>query len=136
MQSILYSHYEFATLTIMLRFLTETCICCGYNSVSIHKPYIYVMERENTKTGLRMLEVSCFHVCVLTRFAIFCLGCNGCLGPCWLTLYLCHWFLKCVLLHNSLLRIYHQLVEATVQIAVCEVVTGQEMALMPSENSN
>jgi len=82
------------------------------------------------------MEINCVHVCVLTRFAIFRLGCNGCLGPFWLTLYLCNWFLKCVLLHSSLLRIYHQLFEATVQIVVCEVVTGQEMALMPSENSN
>ena len=126
MQSVLYSHYEFVTQTIVLHFLTETWISCGCNSVGIHKPQICNMERENTKTALRMMEVSCVHVCVLTRFTIFRLGCNECLGPYCLTLYLCHWFLKCVLLHSSLLRIYHQLFEATVQIVVYEVARGQE----------
>jgi len=102
----------------MLHFLTETCISSGCNSVGIHKPQIYDMEREDTETSLRMMEVSCVHVCVLTRFATFRVGCNGCLGPCWLTLYLCHWFFKCVLLRSSLLRIYHKLFEAAVQIVV------------------
>ena len=64
----------------MLHFLTETCISSGCNSVGIHKPQIYDMERENTKYGLRMMVVGCVHICVLTRFAIFRLGCNKCLG--------------------------------------------------------
>lgn len=80
MQSILYCPYEFVTQTIMLHFLTETCIFCGCNSVGIHKPQNYDMERENTKSGLRLMDVSCVHICVLTRFAMFRLGCNECFG--------------------------------------------------------
>jgi hypothetical protein len=80
MQSILYSHYEFVIQIIMLHFLTDTCISCGPNSVSILKPKIYDMERENTKFGLRVMNVGCVHICVLSRFAIFRLGCNECLG--------------------------------------------------------
>lgn len=81
MQSILYSHYVFVTQTIMLHFLTETYISCGRNSVGLHKPKIYDMERENAKSGLRVIDVGCVHICVLSRFAIFRLGCNECLGP-------------------------------------------------------
>jgi hypothetical protein len=79
MQSILYRPYKLVTQTIMLHFLTETCIFCSCNSVGIHKPQIYGMERENTKSGLRLMDVGCVHICVLTRFAMFRLGCE-CFG--------------------------------------------------------
>jgi hypothetical protein len=49
-----YCPYEFVTQTIMLHFLTETCISCGCNSVGVHNPQIYDMERENTKSGLKL----------------------------------------------------------------------------------
>jgi hypothetical protein len=48
--------------------------------VGIHKPQIYGMEREHTKSGLRLMDVGCVHICVLTRFAMFRLGYNECFG--------------------------------------------------------
>jgi hypothetical protein len=82
MQSILrvYCHYEFVTHTVMLHFLTETWIACCCNSVGIQKPQIYDLESENTKYALRMMDVACVHICVLTRSAIFHLDCNECYG--------------------------------------------------------
>jgi hypothetical protein len=80
MQSILYSHYVFVTQTIMLHFLTETCISCGRNSLGIRKLKVCDMEKENAKSVLRVIDVGCVHICVLSRFAIFRLGYNECLG--------------------------------------------------------